>query len=256
MTIYRQKMFVWQGEGIPSLTLSASEGLKDCFYNETNCSSWILKSYGIIWRWELDCSLSKCRNCMQSRNFNLILALYNNFFQQNLNQKNSFWNQGKFHLQKSFWNLNLQIKSYAQILERMFENVKGMSLLASLWNLSTTLDWSFKISNGVLKMKFNLIFHINLVQSFLKKNNSTLQNEDWNFILTTIPCFGLTMSGWAPTDPNFITRNFRPEEGHEFSGLVVQLQWKIIVFFNFLSESNVALLVPHWIANYFNIFLI
>jgi len=52
-----------------------------------------------------------------------------------------------------------------------------------------------KISNGFLEIKFRLIFHINLVQLFLKNFILLCLNKIQNSTLNTIRSFDLTMSG-------------------------------------------------------------
>jgi len=108
-------------------------------------------------------------------------------------------NQSKFHLQKSFWDFNPPIESYWQNSERMFEKCKKNPFQPPLWILSITFCWWIEISNGFQEMKAWLIFHINVIQFFLKKVILLCLNKVWNSTSNTIYTFDLIMSSWMST---------------------------------------------------------
>jgi len=83
---------------------------------------------------------------------------------------------------------------------------KKMLLPTPLSNLLITFDLRLKILNGFLDMKFNLIYQLLLIQSFLKKSILLCLNEGWNSISNIVVAFHLTMSGLiTPTNSNYIS---------------------------------------------------
>jgi len=102
-------------------------------------------------------------------------------------------NQVKFQFQKSIWYFKPPIKNYRQISKRGWKEHFFNIFKYPLWNLSITFDWSLEISNGFLEMKFNFIFKLFPVQSFLKKVILLWLNEIWNSTSNKI----FTFSQWA-----------------------------------------------------------
>jgi len=93
------------------------------FIFKINCPPWILKGYGIIWKLELDRSLSKCQNYVWSRIQTSFSHSRITFF---LNfELKKLINQTNFHVQKSVWDFDPPIKNNGQNLEMMIENVKN-----------------------------------------------------------------------------------------------------------------------------------
>jgi len=107
---------------------SMKDEWRGCFYNKIHCISWIVKWYGILSRWEFNCSLIElCRNWVQSQISNFILALKNNFFQNTLwdtlNQE-KLGNKANFLFHNLVWDFEPPMKSYGQNSKQMFENVQ------------------------------------------------------------------------------------------------------------------------------------
>jgi len=124
-------------------------GWRGHIYNQIHCSSWIVKGYGIIWRWEFDCSLSKRRHCVQSRNLDLIWHSRIIFFKKHLNYLRKF---------------------SRKIFENVKENVPSNPLLKFVHNFWLE-TWNVK---RILGYKIYLNFPTFLNPTFLETHYSNM----------------------------------------------------------------------------------
>jgi len=92
-------------------------------------------------------------------------------------------NQVKFISKNPFEILSLQSKVMNKFQRGVGRDIFFDVFKHPLRNLSITFYWRLKISNRFFGMKFNLISHLILVQSFLKKNYSTMTKWGLKFFI-------------------------------------------------------------------------